>query len=155
MAPYPGLQRRARAVNMRWLPLLLVCLSYFAPIELLTKSLEGELIIRSSWSVLLGVSLYFCISVKRLALILCCEFWSIAYNLAIALGYFFTDKDLTALYEPLMLILFSIEILAVLPGRTRRDSRDNGSGGRGVRESASWHNSLAAGHQMQVATCKI
>lgn len=140
---------------MRWLPLLLVCLSYFAPVEQIADTLEGELIIRSSWSVLLGVSLYFCISVKRLALILCCEFWSIAYNLAIALGYFFTDKDLTALYEPLMLTLFGIEILAVLPGRTRRDSRDNGSGSRGVRESASGHNAVATSDKMQVAQCKV
>lgn len=130
-------------------------LSYFAPVERLVSTLEGELIIRSTWSLLLVLSLYFCISVKRLALILCCEFWSIAYNLCIALGYFFTDKDLTALYEPLMLFLFGIEILAVLPGRTRRDSRDNGSGGRGVRDSAPGHNSLAASNQMQVAQCKV
>ncbi len=140
---------------MRWLPLLLVSLSYFAPIEKLVSTLEGELIIRSTWSVLLVVSLYFCISVKRLALILCCEFWSIAYNLAIALGYFFTDKDLTALYEPLMLFLFSIEIIAVLPGRTRRDSRDNGNSGRSVRGRALGNHDLATGDQVQVAACKI
>lgn len=140
---------------MRWLPLMLVMLSYFAPVESLVSTLEGELIIRSTWSLLLVLSLYFCISVKRLALILCCEFWAIAYNLCIALGYFFTDKDLAALYEPLMLILFGIEILAVLPGRTRRDSRDNGSGGRSVRDSAHGHNSLAASNQVQVAQCKV
>jgi len=140
---------------MRWLPFLLVVLNGVFPVENLAISLEGELIIRSSWSVLLVVSLYFCISVKRLSLILCCEFWSIAYNLAIALGYFFTDKDLAALYEPLMLFLFSIEIFAVLPGRTRRDSRDNGNGGHRVRKRAYGHNNLAAGDQVQVATCKI
>jgi len=140
---------------VRWLPLLLASLSYFAPIEKLVGTLEGELIIRSSWSVLLVVSLYFCISVKRLALILCCEFCSIAYNLAIALGHFFTDKDLTALYEPLMLFLFGIEIIAVLPGRTRRDSRDNGNSGRGVRKRAHGHNNMAARDKVQVAPCKI
>lgn len=75
--------------------------------------------------------------------------------MAIALGYFFADKDLAALYEPLMLFLFSLEIFAVLPGRTRRDSRDNGNGGRGVRKFAPWHNHMAAGDQVQVATCKI
>lgn len=139
---------------MRWLPFLLVLLNGFCPIEQLANTLEGELIIRSSWSVLLVVSLYFCISVKRLALILCCEFLAIAYNLVIALGYFFTDKNLLALYEPLMTVLFFIELFAVLPRRTRRDSRDNGNGGRGVRKRALSHHSVAFSHQMQVATCK-
>lgn len=140
---------------MRWLPLLLVCLSYFAPIEQIAKTLEGELIIRSSWSLLLVLSLYFCLSVKKLTVILICELLAIAYNLAIALGYFFTDKNLMALYEPLMLFLFSLEIFAVLPGRTRRDSRDNGNDCRGVRDSAPGHNNLAASDALQVATCKI
>lgn len=139
---------------MRWLPFLLVLLNGFCPVEQLANTLEGELIIRSSWSVLLVVSLYFCISVKRLALILCCEFWSIAYNLVIALGYFFTDKNLTALYEPLMLVLFGIELFAVLPGRTRRDSRNDGNGGRGVCKRALSHHSVAFSHPMPVATCK-
>lgn len=140
---------------MRWLPLLLVCLSYFAPIEQISKTLEGELIIRSSWSLLLVLSLYFCLSVKKLTVILICEFLSIAYNLAIALGYFFTDKDLAALYEPSMVFLFFIELYYTLPRRTRRDSRDNGNGGRGVRKFAPGHNHLATGDKMQVATCKI
>jgi hypothetical protein len=140
---------------MRWFPFLLVVLSGVSPIEQMADTLEGELIIRSSWSVLLVVSLYFCINVKRLALILCCEFLSITYNLAIALGYFFTDKDLTALYEPLMLFLFGIEIIAVLPGRTRRDSRYNGNSGRSVRKRAYGHHNLATSNQVQVATCKI
>jgi len=140
---------------MRWMPLLFVCLNYFAPIERLASTLEFELIIRSSWSLLLCLSLYFCLSVKKLTAILICEFLAIAYNLAIALGYFFTDKDLAALYEPLMLFLFGLEILAVLPGRTRRDSRDNGSSGRSVRNSTLGHNNLAASHSVQVAQCKV
>ena len=140
---------------MRWLPFILVILSGVSPIEQLADTLEGELIIRSSWSVLLIVSLYFCISVKRLALILCCEFWSIAYNLVIALGYFFTDKDLTALYEPLMLFLFGIEIIAVLPGRTQRDSRDSRGGSNRYRRRSFINSRVFADHEVQAALCKI
>jgi hypothetical protein len=140
---------------MRWLPLMLVCVSYFAPVELLTKSLEGELMIRSTWSVMLVFVCYFCLNAKRLAIVLCCEFWAIAYNLCIALGYLLTDKDLAELYEPLMMFLFSLEILAALPGRTRRDSRGNGNSGHGVRKLAPRHHDLATGYKVQVATCKI
>lgn len=140
---------------MRWLPLLLVCLSYFAPIEQIAKTLEGELIIRSSWSLLLVLSLYFCLSVKKLTVILICELLAIAYNLAIALGYFFTDKNLMALYEPLMLFLFSLEIFAVLPGRTRRDSRDNRGGGNRYNRRSFIARNVAHSEPVQVAACKI
>ncbi len=140
---------------MRWLPFFLVCLSYFAPVESLASTLEGELIIRSTWSLMLVLSLYFCISAKRLTMILCCEFWSVAYNLAIALGYFFTDKSLTALYEPLMLFLFSLEIFAVLPGRTRRDSRDSRGGGNRYNRRSFIARNVAHSEPVQVAACKI
>lgn len=140
---------------MRWLPFLLVVLSGVFPIEDFASALWSELMIRSSWSLLLLVSLYFCLNVKTLTVILICELLSIAYNLAIALGYFFTDKDLAALYEPSMVFLFFIELYYTLPRRTRRDSRDNGNGGRGVRKFAPGHNHLATGDKMQVATCKI
>lgn len=140
---------------MRRHPLLLVLLNAAFPIERMANTLEGEMIIRSSWSLLLCISLYFCISVKKLTVILICELIAIAYNLAIALGYFFADKDLGALYEPLMLFLFGIEILAVLPRRPRRDSRDIGSSGSSVRDSAPRHNNLAASHEMQVDQCKV
>lgn len=140
---------------MRWFPFLLVVLSGVFPVEAFANTLWSELMIRSSWSLLLLVSLYFCLNVKTLTVILICEFLSIAYNLAIALGYFFTDKDLAALYEPSMVFLFFIELYYTLPRRTRRDSRDNGSGGRSVRKLAPRHNRVAAGDQVQVATCKI
>lgn len=140
---------------MRWLPFLLVCLCAFAPVELLASTVWGELVIRSTWSLMLCLALYFCLSAKTLSVILICESLSIAYNLAIALGYYFADKDLSALYEPLMIFLFFIELYCTLPWRTRRDSRDNGNGGRGVRKLAPWHNNLAASDALQVATCKI
>ncbi len=104
---------------------------------------------------MLVLSLYFCISAKRLTMILCCEFWSVAYNLAIALGYFFTDKSLTALYEPLMLFLFSLEIFAVLPGRTRRDSRDSRGGGNRYNRRSFIARNVAHSEPVQVAACKI
>lgn len=140
---------------MRWLPFLLVCLCAFAPVELLASTVWGELVIRSTWALMLCLALYFCLSAKTLSVILICESLSIAYNLAIALGYFFTDKDLAALYEPSMVFLFFIELYYTLPRRTQRDSRDNGSGGRSVRKLAPRHNRVAAGDQVQVATCKI
>lgn len=110
---------------MRWLPFLLVLLCAFAPVELLANTIWGELVIRSSWSCMLCLALYYCLSAKTLSVILICESLSIAYNLAIALGYYFADKDLSALYEPLMVFLFFIELYCTLPWRTRRDSRDS------------------------------
>jgi len=140
---------------MRWLPLLLVLVSAFLPIERVVETLEGELIIRSSGSLLLGVSLYFLLGAKRLALVLCCEFWSIAYNLAIALGYYFTDSDLSAWYTPVMASLLCIEIVAVLPRRTRRDSRDNRSNSDNLRGNPFSSSAFASSLQNSGATCRI
>lgn len=144
-----------RALTMRWLPFLLVILSAFAPVELLASTVWAELGIRSTWSVMLCLAIYYCLSDKTLSVILICESLSIAYNLAIALGYYFADKDLSALYEPLMIFLFFIELYSTLPWRTRRDSRDIGKRGDSVRERAPSHNSLAASNQVQVAQCKV
>ena len=141
---------------MRWLALLLVLLSYFAPVENLAVTLEGELMIRSTWAVMLVIACYFLMTPKYWRVVLCCEILSIAYNLTIALGgYYFTDKSLTALYEPVMMFLCFIELHAALPRRTRRDSRDIGKRGDSVRERAPGHNSLAASNKVQVAQCKV
>ena len=139
---------------MRWFPFLLVVLSGVFPVEAFANTLWSELMIRSSWSLLLLVSLYFCLSAKTLSVILICESLSIAYNLAIALGYYFADKDLSALYEPLMVFLFFIEAYCTMPWRTRRDSRPDGNSRYSIRGGAPWHNALAASDQVQVATCK-
>ncbi len=139
---------------MRWLPFLLVCLCAFAPVELLASTVWGELVIRSTWALMLCLALYFCLSAKTLSVILICESLSIAYNLAIALGYYFADKDLSALYEPLMVFLFFIEAYCTMPWRTRRDSRPDGNSRDSIRGGAPWHNALAASDQVQVATCK-
>lgn len=140
---------------MRWLPFLLVLLCAFAPVELLVNTIWGELVIRSSWSCMLCLALYYCLSAKTLSVILICESLSIAYNLAIALGYYFADKDLSALYEPLMIFLFFIELYSTLPWRTRRDSRPHGSSSHRIRGSAFSNHDLAVVDEMQVAACKI
>lgn len=140
---------------MRFLPLLLVLICAAVPVEELASTLEHELVIRSVWSLLLCAALYSCISTRRLVVILCCEFWSIVYNLAIALGYYFTDKDLSALYEPVMVFLVGVEIIAVLPGRTRRDSRSNRGGGNRYRRRSFISSRFFADHEVQVAACKI
>lgn len=139
---------------MRWLPFLLVILSGLFPIEQLVDSLEGELMIRSTWSVMLVFACYFCLSAQRLAVVLCCEFWSIAYNLTIALGYFFTDKDLGAWYAGMMIILFCIELGATFPG-VRRDIKRSGDNRNRYRRRSFGNYDLFAGEPVQVATCKI
>ncbi len=141
---------------MRFLPLLLVIICASVPVEELASTLENELVIRSSWSLLLCVSLYKLIKPVPFYIILCCEFWSLAYNLAIALGYYFADFDLGAWYTPVMSALLCIEIVVTLPGRTRdRDSRSN----RGDRNRYSRRSfvprDMAIGDQVQVASCKI
>ena len=140
---------------MRFLPLLLVLICAAVPIEELARTLEHELVIRSVWSLLLCAALYSCISTRRLVVILCCEFFSIGYNLALALGYYFTDKDLSALYEPVMVFLVGVEIIAVLPGRTRRDSRDNRGGGNRYNRRSFIARNVAHSEPVQVAACKI
>lgn len=139
---------------MRWLPLLLVTLSYFAPIEKLVSTLEGELIIRSTWSVMLVFACYFCLSAKRLAVVLCCEFWSIAYNFTIALGYFFTDKDLGAWYAGMMIILFCIELAATFPG-VKRDIKRSGDNRHRYSRRSFGNYDLFASAPVQVDSCKI
>lgn len=140
---------------MRFLPLLLVLICAAVPVEELASTLEHELVIRSVWSLLLGAALYSCISVRRLVVILCCEFFSIGYNLVIALGYYFADKDLSALYEPVMVFLVGVEIIAVLPGRTRRDSRSNRGGGNRYNRRSFIARNVADIQPVQVAACKI
>jgi len=140
---------------MRFLPLLLVLICASVPVEELSSTLEQELVIRSVWSLLLGAALYSCISVRRLVVILCCEFFSIGYNLAIALGYYFTDSDLRAWYAPVMIALLCIEIVAVLPGRTRRDSRNNRGGGNRYNRRSFIARNVAHSEPVQVAACKI
>lgn len=140
---------------MRWLPFLLVILCAVAPIELFANTVWAELAIRSTWSCMLCMALYYCLSAKTLSVILICESLSIAYNLAIALGYYFADTDLSALYEPLMIVLFFIELYSTLPWRTRRDSRPHGSSRDSIRGSAFSNHDLAVVDEMQVASCKV
>ena len=140
---------------MRFLPLLLVLICAAVPVEELASTLEDELVIRCAWSLLLCAALYSCISARRLVVILCCEFFSIGYNLSIALGYYFTDSDLSAWYAPVMIALLCIEIVAVLPGRTRRDSRDNRGGGNRYNRRSFNARNVAHSDPVQVAACKI
>ena len=140
---------------MRFLPLLLVIICAAVPVEELASTLEQELVIRSVWSLLLCAELYSCISIHRLVVILCCEFLSIVYNLALALGYYFTDSDFSAWYAPVMWFLMCIEIMVTLPGRTRRDSRDSrGGGNRYSHRPFNAHN-VANSEPVQVVACKI
>lgn len=122
------------------------------PVIFMTGLNDAESLVKA-FSV--GAALYSCISTRRLVVILCCEFFSIGYNLAIALGYYFTDKDLSALYEPVMVFLVGVEIIAVLPGRTRRDSRSNRGGGNRYRRRSFISSRFFADHEMQAAACKI
>ena len=138
---------------MRWLPFLLVVLNGIFPIEQLVSTLEWELVIRSAWGVLLCLVLYHRISAKRMAVVLCCEFWAIAYNLTIALGYFFTDKDLGAWYAGTMIILFCVELGATFPG-VRRDSRRSGDYRNRYRRRSYGNYDLSAISPLQVDTCK-
>lgn len=115
---------------MRWLPFLLVILSAVAPVERLADSLEVELAVRSIWSVLLVCACYKMLKGWRPFIILCCEFWSVAYNLAIALGYYFAETDLTAWYAGTMLILFCIELGAAFPGVRIERRQDRNSSRR-------------------------
>lgn len=112
---------------MRWLPFLLVILSAVAPVERLADSLEWELAIRSIWSVLLVCACYKLLKGWRPFIILSCEFWSVAYNFTIAIGYYFADKDLVAWYAGIMFFLFCIELGATFPGVRfeRRQDRNN------------------------------
>lgn len=112
---------------MRWLPFLLVILSAVAPVERLADSLEVELAVRSIWSILLVCACYKLTSGWRPFIILSCEFLSVAYNLAIALGYYFAETYLGAWYAATMFILFCIELGATFPGVRfeRRQDRNN------------------------------
>lgn len=139
---------------MRWLPFLLVILSGLFPIENLADTLEGELMVRSTWSILLVLSCYFLIKSKFWLIVLICETCSIAYNFTIAAGYFFTDKDLGAWYAGLMLILFCVELWATFP-EVRRERRNSGERSNRYRRRSYGNYDLAVAGKVQVDTCKI
>lgn len=138
---------------MRWLPFLLVILSGLFPIENLADTIEGELMVRSTWSILLILACHFLIKSNYWLIVLICESLSIAYNFTIAAGYYFTDKDLGAGYAGLMIILFCVELWATFP-EVRRERRNSGERSNRYRRRSYGNYDLAAASKMQVDTCK-
>ena len=80
------------------LALAFVLVAALMPYELAASTLEGELLIRSAASLVLVLLCHRLVTNPCFIVIASCEAVAIAYNLAIALGYFFTDDQAAMVY---------------------------------------------------------
>lgn len=110
------------------LALAFVLVAALMPYELAASTLEGELLIRSAASLVLVLLCRSLLTKSCFIVIASCEAVAIAYNLAIALGYFFTDDQAAMVYAHVMLSMFCIQIIAITTSKHVADPRTDRSG---------------------------